>query len=109
MKIYSVEEKVIDADYLIGELLDIIEEYIKEDDIKDVCEDLRNLGANTYWEEDIDEIIENLSSLADICSKCGGKFKYNKEFEKHNELDSYDDLEEMGYLACEECGYNQED
>lgn len=98
---------VIEANYIITELLDIIRNSTKENEIKYICEVLRGL-EDTYWKEDIEETIKSLSSIADICPKCGGEYKYKYYYEKHYELDG-NDLEEIGHFECENCGYNPDE
>jgi hypothetical protein len=104
---YEIEElknELLDADYIIDELLDMIKDHTLIRNYKEICSNLRNIFWDTDWENDVEEMIDDMCKLADICPKCFGEYIYKSYYERHTELD-YNDLEEFGHYECQDCGY----
>jgi len=92
----------------IRELLRIIKNYTDEKYIEDVLCELRELLEDTYCEDEIQEVIDTLSSEIKVCPKCGFKLTPTIRFETHTELEGNPKEEYMCYV-CNNCGYDDSD
>lgn len=95
----------------VKELLRLIKNYTDEQYIEDVLIELRELKDDTYQQSEIQEVINILSKERKLCPICSNKMVYKTEKEIHSELDKDDPhrIEEIVFLHCEECGFNDKD
>ena len=73
--------------------------------------ELRELKDDSYQPDEIQEVINVMSKEKELCPVCSGKLVYRTEKEIHTELQKDDPyrIEEIVFLHCENCGFDDKD
>lgn len=99
---------------IIHQLLNTIKLHTSNDELIEVLAELRELkefnkDTDSNVTNKMDSTIKYLSKDFGLCPICGERLNLQKELEIHNELDIDDPnrIEYLTYLACDECGFTE--